>query len=57
MIRQIHHPSCPAGHDAGAACICRKPHQRDRIGEAVAFAAMLAAIVSLPVYLLWRAYA
>lgn len=55
MIPNIHHPSCPAGHTAGAPCICvRRRPRRDRIGEAIAFAAMLAAVVSIPLYLLWR---
>lgn len=55
MIRHIHHPSCPAGHTLHAPCICpRRTPRRDVVGEAVAFAAMLAAMVSLPLYLLWR---
>lgn len=54
MIRHIHHPSCPAGHTAGAACICPKPRRRNVAAEALAFVALLAAICALPLYLLWR---
>lgn len=58
MIRHIHHPSCPAGHTAGASCICPKGTRRSRglatAGEVFAFAAMLGCIAALPIYLLWR---
>jgi hypothetical protein len=59
MIRNLHHPSCPAGHTAGAPCIC-PPAKRSRrrpltaIAEALCFAAMLGFVAGLPIYLLWR---
>lgn len=54
MIRHIHHPSCPAGHTAGAACICVKPRRRALVAEVVSFAAMLGLMAGVPIYLLWR---
>lgn len=62
MIRHIHHPSCPAGHDLDGACIC-PPAKRTRrrplgvAAEAIAFAAMVAAVAAFPLYVLWRAVA
>lgn len=61
MIRHIHHPSCPAGHEAGAPCICpdrgRRRRRRTIAAEFLAFSALLACVVSLPLYVLWRAVA
>jgi hypothetical protein len=51
MIRQIHHPSCPAGHTAGARCICPR---RNAIAEGAAFVALVFAVSALPIYVLWR---
>lgn len=54
MIRNIHHPSCPAGHTAGAVCICRKPRRLTQLAELVSFAIMLGLMAGVPIYLLWR---
>lgn len=55
MNRHIHHPSCPARYTAGASCVCPppRPARRDQLVEALAFAAMLGAVVALPLYLIW----
>lgn len=47
----MHHPSCPARSDAGAACICPR---RNTAAEAVCFAAMLAAMVGPALYFLCK---
>jgi hypothetical protein len=56
MIRHIHHPSCPAGHTAGAGCLCPTPaaRRRTQLAELVSLAAMLGLMAGIPIYLLWR---